>query len=109
MPGEPYSSAGREAEFREIEEFVDAVGDGAVGDGAVGDGAVGGGAVALLLEGELGIGKTTLWRQGVSAASARGYRVLACQPAQCETGLAYAALGDLLADVPDEALVTLPA
>jgi DNA-binding CsgD family transcriptional regulator len=91
---EPYSNIGREAEFRRVEEFV---------------GAVGGGAVALLLEGEIGIGKTTLWRQGISAARSRGYGVLACRPAQCETELPYAALGDLLAEVPDEALATLPA
>ena len=33
----------------------------------------------LLLEGDAGIGKTTLWRRGVEFASARAYRVLVVQ------------------------------
>jgi DNA-binding CsgD family transcriptional regulator len=53
------------------------------------------GPAALLLEGEAGIGKSTLWRAGVDAARARGFRVLLAQPAEVERGLAYAGLGDL--------------
>lgn len=51
---------------------------------------------ALLLEGEPGIGKTTLWRAGVDRAERLGYRVLRAQPVESETRLSYAALNDLL-------------
>ncbi|MGZ4110803.1 MAG: hypothetical protein ACXVP7_14100, partial [Actinomycetota bacterium] len=52
-----------------------------------------GGAWTVRIEGEAGIGKTTLWRAGVDAAGAAGYRVLSARAAQAETGLSYAALG----------------
>ena len=67
------------------------------------------GPVALLLEGEAGIGKTTLWSQGLVSSAARRQRVLRCRPGERETQLAYAALGDLLSEVPDAALADLPA
>jgi DNA-binding CsgD family transcriptional regulator len=67
------------------------------------------GPAALLVEGEIGIGKSALWNQGLLSAVARGTRVLRCRPGACETQLAYAALGDLLADVPEEATAALPA
>jgi predicted ATP-dependent serine protease len=85
---------GREAELVRVEEFLDAIGSGPV---------------ALLLEGEIGTGKTTLWSQGLASSAARGQRVLRCRPGECETQLAYAALGDLLAEVPESALADLPA
>ena len=66
------------------------------------------GAGALLLAGEPGIGKTTLWRAAVEDARGRGYRVLACRPAESETKLSFAALGDLLEGAADEALPVLP-
>jgi YD repeat-containing protein len=40
-----------------------------------------GGARAVLLEGEAGIGKTTVWQRGVKLALERGYRVLQSRPA----------------------------
>ena len=52
------------------------------------------GPAALLLEGDAGIGKTTLLRDALTHAGER--RVLACRPAQAETPLAFAALADLL-------------
>src|SRR6478609_3705576 len=62
-----------------------------------------GGVVALVLEGEAGIGKTSLWLAGVEHARGRGLRVLASRPAEAERGLAHVGLGDLfetaLADV----------
>jgi DNA-binding CsgD family transcriptional regulator len=64
---------------------------------------------ALRLEGEPGIGKTTLWRVGVAGAQQRGYRVLACSPAEPEAELAYAALADLLVGVIAEVERALPA
>ena len=61
-----------------------------------------------MLDGELGIGKTALWKAGLAAATDRSYRVLICRPIESEAQLAYAALGDLLADVSDEAMGELP-
>ena len=84
---------GRDAELARVEEFL---------------GAIGSGPAALLLEGEIGIGKTALWNQGLASSAAHGLRVLRCRPVECETQLAYAALGDLLADVPESAMSDLP-
>jgi hypothetical protein len=50
----------------------------------------------LLLEGEAGIGKTTVWMAGVADAAARPYLVLSSRPAESEATLSFAALGDLL-------------
>ncbi|PWU25000.1 MAG: hypothetical protein C5B48_03525 [Candidatus Rokuibacteriota bacterium] len=63
---------------------------------------------ALLLEGEPGIGKTTLWREGVRLASERGARVLSCRTALHETRLSFAGLTDLVAPVLDEVRADLP-
>ena len=49
-----------------------------------------------MLEGEAGIGKSTLWLAGVEHARATGLRVLSSRPAEAERGLAHAGLGDLL-------------
>ena len=84
---------GRAAEARRVDAFLDAAAAHAS---------------ALLVEGEPGIGKTTLWKGAVDAAALRGLHVLACRPTQPEAGLAYAALGDLLGDLPDSALDGLP-
>ena len=66
------------------------------------------GPAGLLLDGEAGIGKTTLWREGIALANERGFRVLACEAAPTETPLAFAALGDLLDEVPLESREQLP-
>ena len=50
----------------------------------------------LVIEGSAGAGKSTIWRAGVHAARAAGYRVLSCRPAGAEVQLAHAALSDLL-------------
>ncbi len=60
---------------------------------------VGGGPRALVLHGEAGIGKTTLWETGVSFASGHGYTVLSCRPSQSESALSSSALGDLLSGI----------
>lgn len=52
----------------------------------------------FMLEGDAGIGKTTLWQFGIDAASERGYRVLSSSPAAGEATLAYSTLTDLLAE-----------
>jgi AAA ATPase domain len=78
---------GRDAELAQVTHFI---------------GSVPGGPSALILEGAAGIGKTTLWRAGVSFARARGHRVLSCCAAESEARLSYAALGDLFDfELPD--------
>ena len=64
---------------------------------------------ALVLEGEAGIGKSTLWHAAVTAASARMPRVLTSRPSEAERGLAFAGLGDLFEPVLDDVLPHLPA
>lgn len=63
---------------------------------------------ALLVAGDAGMGKTTVWRWGVSAAGEAGYRVLEARPVEAETGLSYSALSDLLDPVVRSALPALP-
>src|SRR5262245_32948052 len=46
----------------------------------------------VLVEGEAGIGKSTLWRWTVGRARGRGYRVLVCRLNGNEVSIAYAAL-----------------
>src|SRR5215469_5744412 len=62
----------------------------------------------LVLEGEPGIGKTTLWLAAVEQARQRGFRVLSCRPSAAEAQLSYASLADLLADAGDRVLESLP-
>jgi DNA-binding CsgD family transcriptional regulator len=57
------------------------------------------GSGALLIEGQAGIGKTTIWRWGVEQAENRGWRILTAGPTVSEARLAFAAIGDLLGDV----------
>jgi DNA-binding CsgD family transcriptional regulator len=64
--------------------------------------------VMLLIEGEAGIGKTTLWREGVRAARDHGFAVLEATGVHAEAQLAFAALGDLLDGVLAEVLAQLP-
>jgi DNA-binding CsgD family transcriptional regulator len=68
-----------------------------------------GGPAALVLEGEAGIGKSTLWRAGVEVGRARGLRVLESRPAEAERSLGHVGLGDLFDDVLDEVLPALSA
>jgi DNA-binding CsgD family transcriptional regulator len=67
-----------------------------------------GGPAALVLEGEPGIGKSTLWLAGVAYAEAAGCRLLASRPAEAERDLALVGLGDLFEDSLDEVLPALP-
>jgi len=66
-----------------------------------------GGPRALVLEGEPGIGKSTLWLAGVEGASRRDFRVLSSRPAEAERALAHAGLGDLFEGVLGDVLPTL--
>ena len=82
---------GRESELAILDRFLDSI---PTGPGA------------LLLSGDAGIGKTTVWQEGLASALQRGYRTLSCGPVEAETRLSYAALGDLLEPVLEEALPT---
>ncbi|HEY7602728.1 MAG TPA: AAA family ATPase [Gaiellaceae bacterium] len=62
----------------------------------------------LVLEGEAGIGKTTLWRAGVDAARELSHVVLRASPAEREAIFAYSVVSDLLEDVHDGVLTELP-
>jgi DNA-binding CsgD family transcriptional regulator len=62
----------------------------------------------LVLDGEAGVGKTTLWLAGVAAARVAGHELLETRPAQAEAGFAFAGLGDLLGGVLGEVLDVLP-
>jgi DNA-binding CsgD family transcriptional regulator len=64
---------------------------------------------ALVLEGEAGIGKTTIWLSGVEEARRRASTVLVARPAEGEISLPFAALGDLLGPVVDAVAGDLPA
>jgi DNA-binding CsgD family transcriptional regulator len=65
------------------------------------------GFAALVLEGEAGIGKSTLWEAGVEHARSQGVRVISARPAEAERRLANVGLFDLLEDVLDGVLSSL--
>ena len=88
----PAAVVGRDAELAALRDFLAGISDGAT---------------ALLLEGDAGMGKTTLWSAGVADAEERGLRVLRALPAESETELSFAALGDLLDPVLADALDAL--
>ncbi len=85
---------GREAELRLVESFLDAAGPGAH---------------ALVLEGEAGIGKTTIWHAARESARRRGYRLIETRPTEAEARIPFAALHDLVAPLFDESRPELPA
>ncbi len=84
---------GRESELARIGRFVEAVPAGPV---------------ALLIEGDAGIGKTVLWREACDLAKQCSYRILATNPTEPETGLALIGLVDLLEPILDDLLPALP-
>jgi DNA-binding CsgD family transcriptional regulator len=64
---------------------------------------------AVVLEGEVGVGKSTLWAAGVAEAEQRGFQVLSSRPAEVEHSLPHVVLADLLEGVVEEVLPTLSA
>ena len=84
---------GRDAELAAVDEFLAGVSTG-LG--------------VLLLDGEAGVGKTTLWNAAVAAATRRGFRVLSCRPAATEAKLSFGGLDDLLDGVVEEVSDSLP-
>lgn len=67
-----------------------------------------GGPGVLLVDGEAGIGKTTLWLAGVAEARVRGFTVLECRCVEAELRLPFTALADLCTDLGPEAMAGLP-
>jgi DNA-binding CsgD family transcriptional regulator len=62
----------------------------------------------VVLRGEAGIGKTTVWRAIVSAAAETGFGALTSRPAESETQLSYAGLRDLFEPLTETQLGQLP-
>src|SRR5262249_52305270 len=89
VSGGKFGVVGRERELGRIAEGLD--------DGGT-----------LLLHGEAGIGKATVWRSGLDEARARGFQTLAATPVLAEQTFAYGVLADLLAGVEETAIATLP-
>lgn len=52
----------------------------------------------LVIEGEAGAGKTSVWEAALASAREAGSDTVAARPTEAETSFAYAALGDLLRD-----------
>jgi DNA-binding CsgD family transcriptional regulator len=84
---------GREAERNAISSFLDKVSDGPT---------------ALVLEGEAGIGKTTLWKEAVAISAGRGHQILVAEPSESEASLPFATLGDLFEGITEPVLFRLP-
>ena len=63
----------------------------------------------LVVEGDPGIGKTTVWLEAVRRAEARSFRLLTASPAESEAKLPVAALGDLVGEAFAEVGSALPA
>jgi DNA-binding CsgD family transcriptional regulator len=87
------SVIGRDAELRVVQDFL------AESDN---------GARALVVAGEPGIGKTTVWQAALDHARTKSLCVLVANPAEGEAKLSYVALGDLLNDRLDVAASDLP-
>ena len=84
---------GREPELREVELFLDADPSGAR---------------AMRIEGEAGVGKTTLWAEAVRLGHSKGWRVLSAAASEQETQLAFATLSDLFGGILGEIADRLP-
>lgn len=84
---------GRDAEIEAVDHFLESFSAGAA---------------ALVVEGEPGIGKTTVWRAALEGATDSGFQVLSCRPAEAEAKLSYAAVADLLTSISDDAFAELP-
>ncbi len=84
---------GRVGELIELDEFLVAVERGFS---------------VLVFTGEAGMGKTTLWLEGLRRAEARAAQVLVARPAEAEVSLSFAGLADLLSRVGEDVRAELP-
>jgi tetratricopeptide (TPR) repeat protein len=83
---------GREPELLVLRRFLEGVGP----------------ATCLVLTGEAGIGKTTLWESGLAMARAQGFLVLSARAAQAEVALSFTTMADLIEGVDPEVLDAMP-
>jgi DNA-binding CsgD family transcriptional regulator len=90
----PSRVIGRESELATIRDFV---------------AGIPAGPRSLLIEGAVGIGKTTLWRAGVRSAQDLLHEVFFCRPAELESRLAFGSIIDLFINIDDAVLESLPA
>src|SRR5437763_15825551 len=88
-----FEIVGREAELASLNAFIDETE---------------GGAAALVLEGQAGDGKSTLWGAAVEHARVRGLTVLSSRPAEAARGRGKVGLGDLLDGDSRAVLAPLP-
>lgn len=84
---------GRTAELEVVEQFLDGLQAGPS---------------ALVLHGDPGIGKTTLWQAALLSARQRPLAAMSCRPAEAESALPFLGLGDLLSAIPIEVISELP-
>jgi len=84
---------GRDAELRSADRALDLAAEGRS---------------RLLIRGDAGIGKSTLWDAVVARAVGRGWRVLSARAAAAEAPLMLATLGDLLETIDDAEIARLP-
>jgi DNA-binding CsgD family transcriptional regulator len=89
----PIHTEERDYQARAMSELLESTADGPAG---------------LIIEGQAGIGKTTIWLSAVEEALAQGFRVLSARPGQTESVLGYAALADLIGGIEDAVLDGLP-
>lgn len=83
---------GRERELQAFADFLDDVRAGPA---------------CLLFEGEVGIGKTTIWEEAVARGSTSA-RILVARPVEAEAKMGFAALTDLVEPVFDDIVSELP-
>jgi len=67
------------------------------------------GAQVMVIEGESGMGMTTLLLAAIERATERAWRVLSARPSDAEATFAYAGIGDLLAEAGEDAFAPLSA
>jgi DNA-binding CsgD family transcriptional regulator len=87
-------TVGRDAELELVDRFLERVP---------------GGTPILVIDGDPGIGKTTVWLEAIRRAEARSFRLLKASPAESEAELPFAAFGDLVGEAFAEVGSALPA
>ncbi len=65
-------------------------------------------ASAMVLEGFAGIGKTAIWARSLESAEQLGFTVRSSRCSVADSAWAYSGLGDLLEDLPADAMSELP-
>lgn len=91
--GAPSQIVGRDAELDAVRAVLDGVPAGLA---------------ALFIEGEPGIGKTTIWQAAIEAGRSRGWTVLEARAAESEARLSFVGLMDLLGGIAEPETDLLP-